>query len=136
MYRPAPAMRAERLAGALQRLLEERHRGLRPLEGEVVEAEIDEGADFDVAVFDAAADVETLAVHLDGTGEVAVLLPEPAIRVAHAREHEEILTLPRQRAATGERVPSAAIVAATDEREAAVRHPEHFVEAVVQLARG
>src|SRR5690242_5440188 len=135
MDRPAPAMRAERLARALECRLEERDPRLRALQGEIVEAEIDERADLDVAVLDPLPDVAALVVQLDGAGEVAEFLTEPPKRISHAREHEMVLALARQRTAPDQRVPRGPIVAAADQREAAVGHPEDLVEPVVDLAR-
>ena len=92
--RPAPAVGAvPELLDPRQRLLEMAHRARRFAERQIVEADVDRGADLDVGVVDASGHVEALAIVLVSPPEVAQLLVEPAKGVDQPALEEGIVAV-------------------------------------------
>src|SRR5207244_11920622 len=98
----APAMRPEAGLGPALRLLEQGEGLDRLPQMEIVEPEVDQGADLDIAVLDLLADVGALPVVVHRAAEVAQLLVQPPDGVLEPPDEELVVAVSRLREAVAD----------------------------------
>src|SRR5262249_57822531 len=109
------------------------HGARRLAELEIVEADVDRGADLDVGVVDPAAEVEALTIELVGSSEVAQLLVEPAQAVREPPLEEGVVALTGLAEGVVDHGQTFRILAERDVGEARERSREHLEEPVAHL---